>query len=247
MSATPEFAARVATRYDELRASDDYDDLVDRLVGVGDLAGRRVLDIGCGTGTLAGALAARHGCRCWAVDPSSEMLAVARSKHLSGVELTLGHAEELPFEDQSFERAVMLSVVHHLDRRPSFAEVCRVLAPGGRLVIANADPDGLGDRWLMVLFPELLERELGRFPTATDLEAELAAAGFDPIEVTRVSVPRRYSRATALEKLRGRHISSFDLLTEQEYRAGLARAERELPDPVEYAFRSLLVLAVRPA
>jgi ubiquinone/menaquinone biosynthesis C-methylase UbiE len=247
LSATPEFASRVAARYDELRASDDYDDLVDRLVTAGDLAGRRVLDIGCGTGSLSGALAPRHGCQCWGIDPSPEMLAVARSKRLPGVQLTLGRAEELPFADQSFERAVMLSVVHHIDRLRSFAEAYRALRAGGRLVISNADPDGFGDRWLMRLFPELLERELGRFPTAIELEAELAAAGFDPVEVTRVSVPRRYSRATTLEKLRGRHISSFDLLTEDEYRVGLARAEQELPDPVEYTFRSLLVVAVRPA
>jgi hypothetical protein len=48
-------------------------------------------------------------------------------------------------------------------------------------------------------------------------------------------------------ELRGRHISSFDLLTEGEYRAGLARAERELRNIVEYTFRSLFVVAVRPA
>ena len=50
-----------------------------------------------------------------------------------------------------------------------------------------------------------------------------------------------------MEKIRGRHISSFDLLTEGEYRAGVDRAERGLPDRVEYMLRSLLVVAVRPA
>jgi ubiquinone/menaquinone biosynthesis C-methylase UbiE len=246
-SATPEFAARVAARYDELRASEDYAKLVERLVTAGDLAGRRVLDIGCGTGTLAGELAAGHDCDVWGVDASREMLAVARAKALPRVELVLGQAEELPFTDEAFERAVMLSVVHHIDRRRAFAQAYRVLQPDGRLVISNADPDGFGDGWLMGLFPELLDRELARFPTAQDLQDDLGATGFDPIDVTRVSAARSYSRAVALEKLHGRHISSFDLLIEDEYRRGLARAERKLLDPVEYTFRSLLVVAVRPA
>jgi ubiquinone/menaquinone biosynthesis C-methylase UbiE len=245
-SATPEFAARVAARYDELRASEDYGRLVARLVAAGDLAGRRVLDIGCGTGTLAGELAARYECDVCGVDASPEMLSVAREKYLPRVELALARAEGLPYAERTFERAVMLSVVHHLDRRRAFAEAYRVLLPDGRLVISNADPDGFADRWLLQLFPELLDRELARFPTAHDLEAELGGSGFGPIDVTRVSVPRRYSRDVALEKLRGRHISSFDLLTEDEYARGVARAEQELPDPVEYTFRSLLVVAVRP-
>lgn len=246
-SRTPDFPARVAARYDELRARDDYDQLVGWLVAAGDLKTRRVLDIGCGTGTLAGELTARHGCSVHGLDASVEMLAVARGKGLSGVVFVHGHAENLPFGDQSFERSVMVSVVHHVDRPEAFAEANRILAPGGRLVIANADPDGFADRWLMALFPELLERELARFPTASDLERELAATGFHRTEVARLAVPRAYSRETALAKIRGRHISSFDLLSDDEYAAGLARAERELPDAVEYTFRSLLVVAVRPA
>jgi SAM-dependent methyltransferase len=245
-SATPEFAARVAARYDELRASEDYGKLVARLVAAGDLAGRRVLDIGCGTGTLAGALSADYECEVHGVDASPEMLAVARAKALPRVEFIVGRAEDLPFADQTFDRAVMVSVVHHFERRRAFADACRVLRPDGRLVISNADPDGFAERWLLQLFPELLDRELARFPTAHDLEDDLRASGFDAIDVTRVSVPRSYSRDIALEKLQGRHISSFDLLTEEEYARGLVRAELELPDPVEYTFRSLLVVAVRP-
>jgi ubiquinone/menaquinone biosynthesis C-methylase UbiE len=244
-SATPGFGARLATRYDALRASDDYGELVGRLVVAGDLTGRRVLDIGCGTGTLAGELAANHCCRMYGLDASPEMLAVARAKRLPGVELLLGQAEDLPFADESFERAVMVSVVHHLERRPAFVEAYRVLERGGRLVISNADPDGFVDRWLLELFPELLDRELARFPTAADLAAELRESNFDGVEVTHVDVPRSYSRETALEKIRGKHLSSFDLLSDDEYRAGLERAERQLPDPVEYVFRSLLVVALR--
>lgn len=245
-SQTPDWAARVAGRYDELRAGDDYHELTDRLAAAGELAGRRVLDVGCGTGTLAVDLATRYGCRVWGIDPSPEMLAVAKEKAGAAARFKLARAEQLPFKEGWFERATMVSVAHHVDRAPAFAELARVVGSDGRVVISNADPDGFGDRWLMEVFPELLERELARFPTAAGLEAELRGAGFGEVTTTRITVPRRYSRQTALEKIHGRHISSFDLLTEEEYRAGLERAERNLSDPVEYTFRSLLVVAVRP-
>ena len=53
------------------------------------------------------------------------------------------------------------------------------------------------------------------------------------------------SREHALERIRGRHISTFQLIGEDEYRAGLERAERELPERVDYAQEWLLVAAVR--
>jgi ubiquinone/menaquinone biosynthesis C-methylase UbiE len=245
-SATPGFAARIASRYDELRSMDDYDVWSDRLAAAGDLDARRVLDIGCGTGAVAIHLARRHGCAVVGVDPSSEMLAVARAKHGRSVRFEQARAEELPFADGSFDRAIMVSVVHHLDALKAFAEVHRVLAPGGRLVISNPDPEGFAAMWLMRWFPELLARELARFPRTHDVLAALQAAGFQELELERVPVDRRFTRAQALAKIRGKHISSFDLLSEDEYRAGLERAERDLPDPVTYTFRTLLVAAVRP-
>lgn len=246
-SQTPDFAARIASRYDELRASDDYHFLSDRLVAAGDLHGRRVLDIGCGTGAVAADLAARHGCTVWGVDPSPEMLDVAGGRAGPRVRFKRAAAERLPFKEGWFERATMVSVVHHVDRPRAFAEAHRVLRDDGRLAISNADPDGFTEMWLMRWFPELLERELARFPRTDDLVAELRTTGFDDVTVERLAVDRRFTRDQALEKIRGRHISSFDLLTEDEYRAGLERAERELPDPVEYTLRALLVVAVRPA
>ena len=52
-------------------------------------------------------------------------------------------------------------------------------------------------------------------------------------------------RETALRRLRGRHISTFALLDPEEVRAGIERAERELPDPVEVRLEQLLVVATR--
>jgi ubiquinone/menaquinone biosynthesis C-methylase UbiE len=116
----------------------------DALVTAGDLRGRRLLVVGCRTGTLAGALAERAGCRVWGVDPSEELLAVARA-NVPGVRFKQARAEQLPFKAGWFECVVLLKAPHPVDRRRAFAESGRVLGPGGRIAIELPDPTLLED------------------------------------------------------------------------------------------------------
>jgi len=243
---TDGFGARIAATYDELRPLDaGLERLVDDLARAGDLRGRRLLDIGCGTGSVTAALVAHCGCKAWGVDVSPEMVEQARAKRIPGAGFKVAPAEELPFAAGWFERALMRSVVHHVDRPRAFAEARRVLAPGARLVVHNLDPDGLGELWYVGFFPSLLELERERMPAAHTLERELRAAGFADVSTERVAVEREFDRETALAKLRGRHTSAFDLLDEDEIHGGVARAEQELPERIRYALRNLLVVARR--
>jgi len=202
-----------------------------------------VLDVGCGTGRLAAALAERAYAKVWALDPSPEMLEVARARAPKGVAFKLGRAERLPFKDGWFERAVMTLVVHVVDRPQVFGELRRVLGPDGRLVLATFDPAHMRDYWLNRYFPSLLAADLARFAPAETLLGELRAAGFPKARTIRLSQRKRIDRETALEKIRGRHISTFDLIDESEIQAGLKRAVDELPEEVEYGLEWLVVLA----
>jgi ubiquinone/menaquinone biosynthesis C-methylase UbiE len=201
-----------------------------------------VLEVGCGTGRFLAALAGRA--KAWGLDPSPEMLEVARGR-AHGAGLKLGSAEELPFKDGWFERAAMWLVVHLVDRPRAFADLHRVLVPGGRLAIATFDPPHFDEFWLNELFPSLEAIDRARFPTADQLEEELGAAGFGDVRLTRISQQASIDREVALERIRGKHISTFDLLGNAEYAAGLERAERELPERVEYRLEWLLSAAVR--
>ena len=243
MPRTPDFGRRAA-RYDELRPVDEnWWQLFETLVREGDLRGRRVLELGCGTGRMAAALAEREGCRVWGVDASAEMLAVARKRVPATVGLRQAEAERLPFRAGWFERLVMRLAVHLVDRPLAFAEARRVLRPDGRLAIATFDPSHFDEFWLNDLFPSLERIDRARFPTRERLREELAAAGFAAVRATGLRQQGSLDRDAALQKIRGRHISTFDLIGEAEYRAGLERAERELPDGVEYALDWVVVVA----
>jgi ubiquinone/menaquinone biosynthesis C-methylase UbiE len=237
---TPDFG-RLAATYDLLRPVDEnWRELLELLVREGDLVAKRVLDIGCGTGRLAAALHERGG-RVWGVDPSPEMVEEARSR---GVNAKVARAEQLPFKEGWFERAVLWLTVHLLDRPRAFAELHRVLGLDGRVVIATFDPSHFDRFWLNEIFPSLERIDRERFPAEDELTQELLAAGFEP-RVSRLSQRAEITREAALERIRGRYISTLELLSEEEYQAGLERAERELPNDIGYALEWLIVGAVR--
>lgn len=222
---------------------ENWRELLDLLVAEGRLVGGRVLEVGCGTGRLAVALAER-GSRVWAVDSSEEMLREARAVAAgTRVGLKRAAAEDLPFKDGWFDAAVMRLVVHLVDRPRALAELARVLVPGGRVAIATFAPEHFDDFWLTRVFPEVRELDRRRFPTPGELEAGLAAAGFAAARTTRLDQTGRLARGEALERIRGRYISTLRLLDDDAFAAGLARAERELPAVVESPLRWAVVSA----
>ena len=102
---------------------------LDRYVGAG--KNLRVLDIGCGAGNMAHHLA--HYGQVVGVDLYSKPLEVARQR---GLEVHEGAADDLPFDDQSFDLATLLDVVEHVPNEHGvFSECRRVLKPGGKLLV----------------------------------------------------------------------------------------------------------------
>ncbi len=175
------------------------------------------------------------------------MLALARAKVPEGVGLKLGRAEELPFKDGWFERAVSTLAVHHLDRPRAFPEIRRVLAPGGRYAFATFDPSYFPQYYLNRYFPSFLEIDTARFGSADALAAELREAGFETVRAATLTQQVTISRENALEKIRGRHISTFQLISDEEYASGVERAERELPERIDYEHHWLVVSGVLPS
>jgi SAM-dependent methyltransferase len=108
---------------------------------LGDVAGQRVLDAGCGPGLYAGELVSR-GASVVGLDQSPEMVRLARRRVGAAEFRVQDLAEPLGWaDDASFDLAVMALVIHHVDDRVgALREICRVLRPRGRLVISTHHP-----------------------------------------------------------------------------------------------------------
>jgi SAM-dependent methyltransferase len=209
------------------------------------VAGGKVLDVGCGTGRFCRVVADRGLARVWGVDPSPEMLAEARKRVPASVGLKRGSAERLPFKAGAFDVAMLWTVVHLLDRERAFAELHRVLVPRGRLVVVTFAPEHFRTYWQNRYFPSIATIDLARHPTPEQLGDELVSAGFEPPRLVGLHQEAELDREVALQRIRGRAISTFDLLDEDEIRRGTEKAERELPKRVRYSLEYLLAFAER--
>jgi ubiquinone/menaquinone biosynthesis C-methylase UbiE len=131
---------------------------------LGDLSGKRALDVGCGKGRFARIFQERYPeAEMWGLDISEEMLA-----HVpAGIHTRAGSMTALPFEDGWFDAAYATeSLEHAVEIDVAVAEICRVVKPGGRIAIIDKNAAHFGKlktpEWEQWFSRKELERLLRR-------------------------------------------------------------------------------------
>lgn len=176
------------------RQGPDLETLTARIAGAGHT---RALDVGCGAGHTAHALA-RHAAHVVAVDLTEPMLEQTRrgaAEHgLANVETRRADAEALPFPDGSFDLVACRLCAHHFfDPEQSLREVRRVLAPGGRFFLIDivAPETPVLDSFLQA-FEVVRDPSHVRDHSVSQWRGMLARAGFGEIEVALWPMPQDF-------------------------------------------------------
>jgi ubiquinone/menaquinone biosynthesis C-methylase UbiE len=149
------------------------------LLGRADL-GDRLLELGAGAGAATSVLRDRVP-HVFSLEYDHALATTLIQKHGNGAGVVQGDAAALPFADRTFSSAIAILVLHHLPSADSqnraFAEICRVLQPGGRF-LAFEIPDG----W----FNRAVHTKSTFVPVQPDaLTARLTTAGFAGVTVDR--------------------------------------------------------------
>lgn len=230
MGLLPDYS-RQAERYDERRSASPsvLAALREALEGV---PGRRLADIGGGTGNYALALRS-EGWKPVVVDPSRAMLARAAAKGLETVE---AHAEQLPFEDETFDAALMISMLHHVDDRgAALSEGRRILRPGGRLVLMGYTGEDAATLWVLDYFPSSRSWMKATHPPLAAFLEELPGARpvrFEFKDMEDASLAALSSEPESLLEAAERGDTSYFERMQRhhsdELRAGLARLREDL-------------------
>jgi len=148
------------------------------------LSGRRVLDLGGGTGRLSFRLE-KAGANVWLLDSSAAMLKRA-ARLLSANRAVLGDAASLPFAENSFDLVIIVDALHHFrQQQAALLEALRVLVPGGTLAILDFNQKSAAVKVLAILERLVLEPAL--LLTAEQVEKLLAEIGFVNLQTEIIS------------------------------------------------------------
>jgi len=223
----------IAEVYDQARKADKphLEWWYTRLAEAGGLGpGRRLIDLGCGTGRFTIPLVERTGCQAVGLDSSPEMLARAREKDSTGrIRWVLGDVEDLSLEPAGFDCALMSLMMHHLQNHSDvFRRVHDLLRPGGVFLVRQGTLEQILNDAMHRFFPETIGVDLARTPMRMEIEQWLRQAGFVEVEVELIKQKSAESSEQVLDELRLRVCSALRLISDDAFYAGLRRAEEHV-------------------
>ena len=186
----------------------------------------RVLDIGCGTGEYGFALS-QIGYDVHGIDKSSDQIEIASKR----IPASIGDVLLLEQKDNSIDAVLMIMMIHQLsdtDLSQAFAEVVRVLKPGGVVIIKTCFEDEIANRITSKYFPSCLKFDQMRFPSMQRL------VSVTPNLVLRfcdkVSISASKPKTALIQKFLARGASNIGMLSTAELEKGIAQILKDYSD-----------------
>ena len=182
---------------------------------LGDVAGQRVVDFGCGSGANTVLLTGR-GAHVWGIDISEDLLRLgSRRLAVSGRDgaatFIAGSAHDMPFPDGSIDVVFGIAILHHLDLDLVAREVRRVLKPGGRAIFQEPVRNSAVIRLFRRLVPRRSPDISPYERPLTDAEVQRFVSGFGRADVRAFSLPHvRILPRLPLAKTRRRAFYDWD-------------------------------------
>jgi ubiquinone/menaquinone biosynthesis C-methylase UbiE len=240
----------ISKSYDNHRSysGDDIKEIIDFAEIKPDI---RVLDLGCGTGNVARGLRELVNVDTVGLDISLPMLSVAREKSLEVICADASN-DRLPFRDSSFDAIIGGYVIHQIRNLDNlFAECYRCLRRGVLAMLTSSHRQIENHHPVIKrFFPGLIDADKARFPDIPEIDRLLNSAGFTDIKHEETRVERIPLDEEYLNKVKGKYVSSYQLLTQSEFEAGVAELEtyiRNLKQPEIREWRGTFISGRRTA
>jgi len=215
----------ISKTYDNYRSYPER--LIKTMIELGRISqGKKVLDLGCGTGNVARQIKNIIGADLIGVDASLAMLKVANSKSLEVICTDIDN-QQLPFQDSSFDTVIGAYVIHQIKNLNFMLSECYRVLRDGVLVLLTSSHKQIEDQHPIIkdFFPSYIDIDKSRFPDIHQIDYLLNSISFKAIkheEVTVENIPIDYEY---LQKVKNKYVSTYHLMPEGEFENGIAKLE----------------------
>lgn len=190
----------------------------------------RVLELGAGTGNTGACLAPELDTPLHCLEPAAGMIAEGRHK-VPGTHWIRAKAEQLPFADDSYQFLYGVLFLQYIAEMRIFAAECARVIAKGTVALVTVPHDFIRTHPMNQFFPSFASIDLARFPEEHTVERALADAGFTETGCVRHKRDAVHLDAGYVQRISDRFISTYALLPEAEFNAGLRALRAAVESP----------------
>jgi SAM-dependent methyltransferase len=227
----------ISKTYDNYRSYPDS--LIKRFMALGRIsAGKKVLDLGCGTGNVAWQIKNNIDADLVGIDVSPDMLQVAKSKSLEVVCTDIDN-QQLPFRDNSFDAIVGAYFLHQIKNLNFLLSECYRVLCHGALVFLTSSHKQIEDQHPIIknFFPSYVAIDKGRFPDIYKIDHMLDSIGFKAIKHEEVAVENIPIDNEYLHRVKSKYVSTYHLMSPDEFENGVKQLEAFIMNSKQPEFR----------